>query len=52
MDKLEGALMEVAAQQMQAHEAVVQQLKAIGGPKRIIRGPDGRATGVEPMVVN
>lgn len=37
----------------QRHDAAMQQMgdaiKQASGPKRIIRGPDGRAVGVEPM---
>jgi len=51
MDRMEGGLMEVAAGVSQAQEALVQQLKSLSGPKKIIRGPDGRAVGVEPMVM-
>lgn len=39
-----------------AHAATQQHLanltKAISAPKRIVRGADGRATGVEPMAMN
>lgn len=35
----------------QAMDQIGQLLKQSNGPKRIIRGPDGRATGVEPMTV-
>ncbi len=42
-----------SGQLAQRHDQSMQQigdvLKQASGPKRIIRGPDGRATGVEPM---
>ena len=56
LDKIEGGLMEVAATTAQSiqksHDELVSVVKSLGGPKRIIRGPDGRAIGVEPMTVN
>ncbi len=52
--QIEGGLMEVAsttAQSIQqSHEALITAMKSLGGPKKIIRGPDGRAMGVEPAV--
>ena len=52
LDNVEGAVMEVAKTVNEGHAAVVQHLRQIGGAKRIIRGPDGRAVGVEPVPVN
>jgi hypothetical protein len=47
MDQIDGGLMEVAKTMNESHNAVVEHLKQLSAPKRIIRGPDGRATGVE-----
>lgn len=48
LDQIESGLMEVATLANNQGE-IVQHLKALGAPKRIIRGPDGRATGVESV---
>lgn len=51
LDSIEGAIMGVATQQA-AQESIIGHLKQLAGPRRIVRGPDGRAVGVEPVPVN
>jgi len=55
--KIQQAVMQMAALQQQSevkHDQIMQQLagfmQVLTAPKRIIRGPDGRAVGAEPVL--
>lgn len=55
--KIQQAVMQMSALQQQSeikHDQIMQQLagfmQVLAAPKRIIRGPDGRAVGAEPVL--
>lgn len=56
LDKIEGGLMEVAATTaqtvQQSHEALMTAMRTLGGPRTIVRGPDGKAIRSEPVAMN